>query len=58
MNIQSETWHTVTLMYKIDACCNDLTSLLLDNGIPVNNIISSQEREISLHFQRDRLTIY
>lgn len=51
MNIQSETWHIVTLIYIIDAC-NDLTSILSDNGIPVNNTISSQEREISLHFQR------
>lgn len=52
MNIQSETWHIVTLIYTIDACRNDLTSILSDNGIPVNNTISSQEREISLHFQR------
>lgn len=58
MNIQTEIWRTVVLMYNTDACGNDLTSLLSDNDITlVNNMISSEEREISVRFQRERLTV-
>lgn len=51
MNIQIEIWRIVVLMYNIDVCGNDFISFFLDNDIiSVNNMISLEEREISLRF--------
>ena len=56
MNIQSETY--TVILYKMDVCSNDFTGLLSDNDvIQVNKMISSEEREICLYFQTERLTL-